>query len=186
MADIESLYRKRDGKVLIEINLSSAIQIFNTLDPSPFFEKQLDDDAENYIVGTVRDFPGKTPFAIVIHLPKECAGSEESRVIPDAIRNHFRYKALAEDRRFRQRVSYGRFTLFVALIFLVASISVSRAFTQLGDGLVFHVVAEIFTIAGWVALWTPVTLFLYELYPIIQAKRTYERISTFEIEILPR
>ena len=34
----------------IEINLSRLSQLFNSLDPSPFHERDLDHDAEEYIV----------------------------------------------------------------------------------------------------------------------------------------
>ena len=51
-----------------------------------------------------------------------------------------------------------------------------------------HLLAEIFAdallIIGWVAMWEPVTVLLYELWPIIQLKKTYEKISTMEIDIL--
>ena len=66
MADIESLYKKVDGMILIEIKLSSIMQLFNSFDPAPFHEKELDTAAEHYIIDTVRDFPAKTQFKIVI------------------------------------------------------------------------------------------------------------------------
>jgi hypothetical protein len=34
--DIESMYHKEDGRVLIEIKLMSVIQLFNSFDPAPF------------------------------------------------------------------------------------------------------------------------------------------------------
>jgi hypothetical protein len=64
MADIESLYKKDNGKILIEIKLTSVLQLFNSFDPAPFHEKELDSAAENYIVETVKDFPPKTLFKI--------------------------------------------------------------------------------------------------------------------------
>jgi hypothetical protein len=33
-------------------------------------------------------------------------------------------------------------------------------------------------------MWEPITVLLYELWPIIQMKKTYEKISTMEIDIL--
>ncbi len=183
MADIDSRYNKKDGKVLIEIDLLSIMQIFNSLDPSPFFEKQLDTDAEDYIVGTVNDFPKKTQFTIVIYLPKEFFNTDEARAIPAAIRHHFEYKALETDRQFRQRARFGRFNLVVALVFLAFSLFVKYEILRIGNGLLFYFISEAFTIAGWVALWAPVTLLLYELYPIIQTKKVYERIADMEIEI---
>ena len=55
MVDIESLYKKVDGSILIEIKLSSVMQLFNSFDPAPFHEKELDTAAEHYIIETVKD-----------------------------------------------------------------------------------------------------------------------------------
>ena len=39
----------------IEISLSRLSQLFNSLDPSPFHERDLDHDAEEYIVGSAEE-----------------------------------------------------------------------------------------------------------------------------------
>jgi hypothetical protein len=40
----------------IEISLNRLSQLFNSLDPSPFHERDLDQDAEEYIMGQPRRF----------------------------------------------------------------------------------------------------------------------------------
>ncbi|MGC2078185.1 MAG: hypothetical protein WA728_19550 [Xanthobacteraceae bacterium] len=55
----------------IEINLSRLPQLFNSLDPSPFLERDLDRDAEDYIVGSAEEAPRQHPLALVIHLPAD-------------------------------------------------------------------------------------------------------------------
>ncbi len=42
-----------------------------------------------------------------------------------------------------------------------------------------------FLIIGLAARWEPITVLLYELWPIIQLKHPYEKISPMEMEILP-
>jgi hypothetical protein len=37
----EALYRERNGKLLIELELNTVMQIFNSLDPAPFRGKSL-------------------------------------------------------------------------------------------------------------------------------------------------
>jgi hypothetical protein len=34
-------------------------------------------------------------------------------------------------------------------------------------------------------MWEPVTVLLYELWPIIELKHTYQKIGIMEIEVLP-
>ena len=111
MADIESLYKKENGRILIEIKLSSVAQLFNSFDPAPFHEKELDSAAEHYIVDMVKDFPQKTPFKMIIYLPPDIATTERAMKIPPAIHNHFQYKMLVAERKFRSHFRYGRSTL---------------------------------------------------------------------------
>ena len=61
-------YRRDGGVCLIEITLRELKQLFNTLDPAPFHEKDLDPAAEEYIVSAVREI-GSQPSRLVLHLP---------------------------------------------------------------------------------------------------------------------
>ncbi len=42
-----------------------------------------------------------------------------------------------------------------------------------------------FMIIGWVSLWTPTSMLLFERFPDIISKKTYERIIEMTIEIRP-
>jgi hypothetical protein len=185
MADIGSLYRKENGRILIEIKLSSVMQLFNSFDPAPFHEKELDSAAEHYIVDTVKDFPVKTRFKIVIYLPADIAGTERALKIPQAIQNHFEYKMMVQDRKFRSRFRHGRFTLLIGLSFLTLALLARHYVSSLSDVLAAQLFADALLIIGWAAMWEPITVLLYELWPIIRLKKTFERISRMEIAILP-
>jgi len=185
MADIESLYKKEDGKILIEIKLSSVLQLFNSFDPAPFHEKELDTAAENYIVDTVKDFPKKTQFKIIIYLPPDIASTERAQKIPQAIHNHFEYKMLVADRKFRLRFRHGRGSLIIGLSFLTIALLSRQLVSRLENHLLAQLFADALLIIGWAAMWEPITVLLYELWPIIQQKKTYEKISRMEIAIVP-
>jgi hypothetical protein len=185
MEEIESLYKNENGTILIEIKLSSIIQLFNSFDPAPFREKELDSAAEQYIVNVIEDFPAKTRFRIIILLPPELAGNEDARQIGPAIHNHFRYKMLDADLQFRSRFRFGRSALLIGLGFLaIALFSRLLIFTYSSD-LAAQLLADALLIIGWAAMWEPVTVLLYQLWPILRLKKTYQQISTLEIEIRP-
>ena len=52
----------------IELNLREIGQLFNTMDPAPFPEKDLDGDAEEFIFSWVQEFPLEEPVVLVVHL----------------------------------------------------------------------------------------------------------------------
>jgi hypothetical protein len=55
----------------IEVRVDELSQLLDTLDPFPFRERDLDKDAEEYIVGWAREFPRDQPISIVIHAPAD-------------------------------------------------------------------------------------------------------------------
>jgi len=183
--DIESMYHRLDGRVLIEIKLTSIIQLFNSFDPAPFYEKEIDTEAEHYIVDTVEDFPAKTKFLIHIYLPPSLVGSPEANKIIPAIHNHFQYKMLVADRKFRAKFRFGRWSLLIGLSFLAIAITASELIATMTTSLLPQLLSYSLVIIGWAAMWEPVTVLLYELWPIIRMKKVYAKISTMEIEILP-
>jgi hypothetical protein len=183
--DLESMYHKKDGRVLIEIKLASVIQLFNSFDPAPFYEKEIDTDAEQYIVDTVRDFPLKTKFKILIYLPPALITSDEAKKIIPALHNHFQYKMLVTDRKFRAKFRFGRWSLLVGLSFLAIALFARQIVANMNNPLAAQLLSDSLLIIGWAAMWEPITVLLYELWPIVKSKKIYDKISHMEIEIHP-
>ena len=52
----------------ISLKLRDTNQLFNSMDPSPFIEKDLDDDAEEFIVSWAQEFPPNAAIKLRIHL----------------------------------------------------------------------------------------------------------------------
>ena len=59
--------RPADDSV-VKMHINELTQLFNSLDPSPFYEKEIDRNAEEYIVRSTQELPGKSPVALVVYL----------------------------------------------------------------------------------------------------------------------
>lgn len=175
-------YHQENGTSLIEIRLNSVRQLFNLLDPAPFHEKDLDSDAEEYIVETVRELPGKAPFKIRIFLPEQELGSPETVDLAKAIQNYFSYRLWATRHRLRELMRRGRDALLVALAFLALTFAIREAIYVTASGTIADFLAEGLQIVGWVALWQPVQIFLYEWQPIRRMIGIYRRLAVVEVE----
>jgi hypothetical protein len=73
----------------IEISLNRLSQLFNSLDPSPFHERDLDQDAEDYIIGSAEEISHHRPFRLVIHLPADQVPEPGAPSLADAVHNFF-------------------------------------------------------------------------------------------------
>lgn len=172
-----------DKTVLIELKLTNIMQIFNSFDPAPFHEKGLDTDAEEYIVSTLKDYPSRKNFRLLIYLSRTVAETEAAKTLDLSIRNHFRYRAESAERQFRYKLRMGRLSLLIGIAFLVTCLLIRMVIVNSGDPLLNPLVSEGLLIIGWVAMWEPVTTFLYGLYPILKERDMYRKISEMDIQI---
>ena len=77
----------------IEIRVDDIAQLFDTLDPFPFRERDLDKDAEEFIVGWGQEFPRHSALKVIIHVPQSELASEPAKHAESALQHYFGYRA---------------------------------------------------------------------------------------------
>jgi len=78
---------------LIEVHVADLKQIFNSLDPTPFRERDIDPRAEEFIAGWAREIPPDKPLGLLIHVDKEDAPADRIATVRDAVREYFAGRA---------------------------------------------------------------------------------------------
>ena len=169
---------------VIEIRVAELRQLFNAIDPSPFRDRDLDPSAEEFIVGWASDLSMDKPWALVVHLDRPAGRDDEAATLGDAIHEYFGHRVTASRRKLRELFHRGRVSLVIALVFLAASIAVGDAVADyLGEGRFGDVIREGFLIGGWVAMWRPLEIFLYDWWPMRAEGRLLQRLSTMPVRI---
>lgn len=179
---VETHYRREADAYVIGLRLGDLHRLFNPLDNSPYPERDLSPDAEDYIVGSVSDLPPQSRLKLVFELPPDTP-PELARALPEAIHNYFGYRTALANRDLRFILRQGRVTLLIGLVFLAVCISASQLVARMGDGTLIHVFREGLLISGWVAMWKPVQIFLYDWWPIRRRLRLFHRIETTPVEV---
>jgi hypothetical protein len=172
------------GKVAIDTGQSHSIklrlrdinQLFNSMDPSPFLEKDLDDEAEEFIVGWAREFPPGAPVRLRVQLEQ----------IRQAVHNHFAHRAELTNLEFRALMKQGWTSLAIGLSCLVACLVLSKMLPNGEAGTWANVLRESLTIAGWVAMWRPMQIYLYDWWPLRRRGRIYAKLSQMPVEVVPK
>ena len=99
--------KSKKGKLAraeIHLKLRELSQLFNSMDPSPFRDKDLDADAEAFIEGWALEFHVSAPLTLVVHLeqpPGSAAGDDPRELIESAVQHFFLNKAVAARRELR-------------------------------------------------------------------------------------
>lgn len=167
----------------IELHLRNVEQLFNTMDHSPFHEKDLDHDAEEFIVSWAQEFHHREPVHLIVHLETPPEGHEPGRLVTDAIHNYFAYRKRLNDLEFKRLMKQGRASLLVGLCFLLACLGVIELFELSQPGTVGKFIAEGLLIAGWVAMWKPMEIYLYDWWPVRRRGRVFEKLSRMPVEV---
>lgn len=169
---------------LIEIRIRELTQLFNSMDPTPFHHKDLDPDAEEFIVSWALEHPRDARFEILIHVEQNPLADDAAAVAGEAIRNYFAYCAEHAQREFRQLMQRGRVSLVIGLLFLTSCLLVADALAPFGGGTFVGIARESLLIGGWVAMWRPIQIFLYDWWPLRHRRRVYEKLAQAGVQLI--
>lgn len=170
----------------IEINLQSVRGLFNSMDPSPFREKDLDREAEEFILSWAAELPHDVPIHLRLHISDERENPREAEaMVREAIANYFAYRASIKQHELRQLLRRGRASLLIGLAFLTVCLIGGRLLDTLSDSAWLLIVRESLLIGGWVAMWRPLEIFLYDWWPLRHRRRLFDRLAQAEVEIVP-
>lgn len=168
---------------LIEVRLTELNQLFNSMDPSPFHERDLDHDAEEFIVSWAQEHSKQHDLRLLIHLSRAPAehGNAE-KLVRDSVAHYFSYRADIILHDLRRLMREGRASLIIGLLFLGLCQSVATFLLPAGGNWP-GMAQEGLTIIGWVAMWKPLDIYLYRWWPLLALRRLYQRLHRMPVEI---
>lgn len=153
------------------------------MDPSPFHEKDLDHDAEEFIVSWAQEFPLRDPISLLIHVNQLSVHRDPQPLVETAVHNYFGYRTKLNRLEFHHLLKQGRTSLIIGLGFLAACLLTSELLLRQNAGTLSILLRESLTIAGWVAMWRPMQIFLYEWWPVRRTGRLFEKMSRMRVEV---
>jgi hypothetical protein len=169
----------------ISVKLHDVSQLFNSMDPSPFIEKDLDDDAEEFIVSWAQEYAPDAPVRLRVYL-EQWPSEDPREMVKTAVHNHFAHRTELTRLELRRLLKQGRESLLIGLVFLSACLVASQMLLGHDDGTWAEIVRESLTIAGWVAMWKPMQIYLYDWWPVRRRERVFAKLSHMPVEVLQR
>jgi hypothetical protein len=153
------------------------------MDPSPFHEKDLDRDAEEFILSWAQEFHRHEPVDLIIHLEKLPDNHNAQRLAENAVHHYFAYRARLNELEFKRLMKQGRMSLLVGVAFLFLCFLVIEL-VPLRNAMGFpSFFKEGLTITGWVAMWKPLEIYLYDWWPLRRRGQIFEKLSRMTVEV---
>jgi hypothetical protein len=169
----------------LDIHVGELKQLYNEMDPAPFRDRDLDPRAEEFIVDWGRDVRRNAKLALIVHLSRRPATPEEVTSLRQAVREYFAQTASHARAQLRRLLREGRWSLLIGLLFLGVAIVLGDLLIGLvGRWDYGEILGHSLLIGGWVALWRPFEIFLYEWWPILGEARLYDRLSAMQVRVV--
>ncbi len=169
--------RTRDelNKRPIQVRVATVEHIFNPMDPTPLEERSLNQEVADWIEEWAEDLEKDEPITVEILVADgRFAGRELA--IETGLHNHFEYREWQADRALRKLLRQGRLSLLIGLIALAGFNAASRAIGA-SENQGIEIIHEGLAVLGWVSMWKPLEILLYDWWPIRRERRACRRLA---------
>ena len=164
---------------VIELHVGDPSGLFEPFDASSLHTRHLDHEVEQFIVHRAQETASAAYELAVQH--SSSSPRFEAIALSDAIRKHFAHRSEEESRRLTAQIREARRDLLIGLTFLLLCAALALVASKLLPAPLGLFVEQGLLIIGWVALWRPIDLFLYELRPVRSRRALFDTLSRMEV-----
>jgi hypothetical protein len=177
--------RRPAGGDVLDLHIVTSAQLFNSIDPAPFRERDLDPAVIAYMVEWVEESAGDGPLAIAVTIDQPSPDCDDPALVKAAIAENFRHLAAAKRREVSRLFRDGRISLVIGLGFVALAIAIGESIAHvISDERRAQIVADSAVIGAWVALWHPINIFLFDWWPLRRKAKLYDRLRAAEVRVV--
>lgn len=163
----------------VNIHVRDLAQVFNSLDPSPFWDRDLDREAARFIE---EEFSEKRSADVWnLHVIAQ-EGAASAGDVQTAVESYYGRLASTARNAMREHMRMAELALVGGLIIFVLSMG-ARGILMSTFGTLPPALNEGLIILGWLALWRPAEALVYEWVPLYRKRRLFERLAGIRVTV---
>jgi hypothetical protein len=167
----------------IELHVKNTADLFKS--PVILFNSMqlLDKDVEAYLLEKAGSFHRNADIRITLFAEEGAAGDKKEVV--SSIHRYFSFSHELKKKQLKHTLNLGWRSLAIAFVFLLLMYSIAnKLIPHLSQGGFTTPIRELFIILGWVALWRPAELLLFEWWPVRKNLRLFAKLFKSNIRIV--
>jgi len=164
----------------VSIHVRNVAQMFNSLDPSPFWDRDLDREAAEFIEEEFSEKLSAHTWHLHVHAQDGAALAADLQAAVE----HY-YERLANSARYRLRdeMRVAQVALLGGVAIFLLSMTVRGILAGMLRGSAPRMLDEGLIIIAWLALWRPVESLVYGWVPLYRRRRLYERLAAIRVSV---
>lgn len=178
-------YKKEGDRFFIEVELDNPKHLFDRKDPSPIKGRDLNEDVVTYIMHSLREIPHRHSISLKIYFREKTDDPKFSpEQVSEAIRTFFFFEEYNKNMELRLKFKKGFKGLTIGLCFLFLCILFPFFAKEKSPNLFWLYVQEGLNVLGWVSMWYPINILLYEWWPIKEEIEVFHRAYNMQVEVI--
>jgi hypothetical protein len=168
---------------VVELVVSSIAELFDSSMPACLGRPTLHGEIAEHFLERFAAAPANVPIKLILCVPAEEAARAD--VVETSLRAFFVASRDDEQRRLTGIRRDGCITAVIGLAFLLLLNVLGEAIRAAFPGQFMGAVASGMEIFGWVAMWRPAELLLYDWIPVRRKRNLLARLANLEVDCRP-
>lgn len=164
----------------VSIHVRNVAQMFNSLDASPFWDRDLDRDAAEFIEEEFSEKRSAHAWHLHVHAQDGAALAADLQA---AVEHYYERLAGSARYRLRDQMRVGQVALLGGLAIFLLSMTIRGVLRGMLPGSAPRMLDEGLIIIAWLALWRPVESLVYGWVPLYRKRRLYERLAAIRVSV---
>jgi len=173
--------RRTGTSATVSIHVRDLTRVFNSLDPSPFWDRDLDRDAALFIEDEFRDKQSADVWHLNVHVHE---GDTSAADLQKAIESYYGRLAHSARLALREHLWMGQLALVGGISIFLLSMGARELLRGLMGELPV-ILDEGLIILAWLALWRPAEALIYGWVPFYRNRRLFERLARIRVSVRP-
>lgn len=164
----------------VSIHVRNVAQMFNSLDPSPFWDRDLDREAAEFIEEEFGEKLSARSWHLHVHAQEGAAVAADLQA---AVEHYYERLATSTRHRLRNEMRVGQLALLGGIAIFLLSMTIRGILGGLMRGGAPRLLDEGLIILAWLALWRPAESLVYGWVPLYRKRRLYERLAAVRVSV---
>jgi hypothetical protein len=171
--------RKHGASATVNIHVRDLAQMFNSLDPSPFWDRDLAREAAEFIEDEFSDKRGADRWHLHVYAKERMESAADLRA---AVTRYYARMTTATRMRLREQLRIGEIALLAGVGIFTLCISLHGILASAIHVLPVAVDQGLIVLA-WIALWRPIEALGYGWVPLYRKLKLYKRLAAMQVTV---
>jgi hypothetical protein len=167
----------------LELSARNSTELFDSTAPLCLGEHVVRREIENCLLEQLALAPRKAPVTLTIHMPPQELGSA-NEIVP-VMRAFFAARSAEEGHNLSRVHRSGRIAAGIGMLFLILINGLAQGIRATFERRIPIEIANGLEIFGWVAMWRPAELLLYDWLPVRRKRNDLARLANMQVEFSP-